>query len=199
MLDKIFNNIENYIYMYHTDTFIVIPVYPDSVQDSIGASFSQETPLLRSAPIYAYSNSGPRSVQFTFNLHRDMMLQVNHNTSNAVLGESDDYVDILIKYIQACVLPDYATSQKMVNPPIVAVRLGNDIFCKGVIVGSVGLTYGLPILANGKYATISISFSVNEIEPFDATTVMSAGSFRGMDSKIENKLSLAIDSYGIRT
>ena len=65
---------------------------------------------------------------------------------------SDDYVDVLIRYIEAAALPTYQAANKMVNPPIVAMRLGKDIFIKGVVNGSVGKTYKFPILRNGKYA-----------------------------------------------
>ena len=56
----------------------------------------------------------------------------------------------------------------MVDPPVVSVRLGDDIYCKGVINGAVGVSYEPPVLSNGKYAIINISFSIYEIDPYDA-------------------------------
>ena len=81
-----FKLIENYIYLYHTKTFIVIPVYPESISDTMGATFNQSTPLTRSAPIFSYSHSGPRTVRLDFTLHRDMMQEVNWGKSNAVVN-----------------------------------------------------------------------------------------------------------------
>ena len=188
---RIYNLIENYIYLYHTDTFIILPIYPDSVQDSMGAKFTPTTPLMRSAPIQSYNSSGPRTVQLTFSLHRDMMSQVNFQRSNVVLNIGDDYVDVLTRQIQGAVIPKYNASEKMVNPPIVALRLGDDIFIKGVISGDIGITYGLPIInINGKdkYAQVQISFTVTEIDPYDAELVMSQGSFRGLDTTLERRL-----------
>ena len=188
---RVYNLIENYIYMYHTDTFIILPIYPDSVQDSMGAKFTSTTPLMRSAPIQSYSSSGPRTVQVTFNLHRDMMSQVNYQRSNVVLDIGDDYVDVLVRQIQAAVVPKYNSSEKMVNPPMVAMRLGDDIFIKGVISGDVGITRQLPIISiNGKdkYAQVSVSFQVTEVDPYDAELVMQMGSFRGLDTTLERRL-----------
>ena len=64
----------------------------------------------------------------------------------------------------------------------------NDIFIKGVINGTVGVTYNYPILKNGKYASVSISFAVSEIDPYDATDVMQTGSFRGLSTSLERRI-----------
>ena len=73
----------------------------------------------------------------------------------------------------------------MVDPPMVAVRFGNDVFIKGVVDGSVSVTYNLPLLDNNKYADVMVSFTVKEVEPYDAQTVLTAGSFRGIDTTLE--------------
>ena len=82
-------------------------------------------------------------------------------------------------------MPSYGSSEKMVNPPMVAVRFGNDIFIKGVVDGGVSITYSTPILVGEKYAHVQISFTVKEVDPFDATSVMQSGSFRGIDTTLE--------------
>ena len=194
-IEKFSQMIDNYIYLYHVSnqsgkegTVIVLPSYADSVTDTLAVNYNTETPLARSAPIYSYQSSGPRTVQVSFSLHRDMMKQINFQTSNASVTLDEDYVDLFIKYIQAAALPAYSTASKMVNPPVVALRLGNDIFIKGVINGSVGITYNYPILSNGKYALVSVSFSITEIDPYDAKTVMTTGSFRGLSTSLERRI-----------
>ena len=182
---QIFRMIDNYIYLYHIDQFIVVPTFPDSLNDQIGVTYNSSTPMARSAPIYSYSHSGPRSLQINLDLHRDMMHQINYKVSNATIATGDDYVDTLIKLVQAAALPSYGASEKMVDPPMVAVRFGNDIFIKGVVTGSVGVTYQAPVLANEKYAHVSVSFTVEEVDPYDAQTVLAAGSFRGVDTTLE--------------
>lgn len=184
--------IDNYIYLYHTKTFIILPVYPESVQDSMGASFASTTILSRSAPIFSYQNSGPRVVQFNLRLHREMMSQINWGRSNADIKLGDDYVDLMIREIQSAVVPRYTNTSKMVDPPMVAVRFGSDIFCKGIVTGNIGITYDLPIItdANGndKYSLVMISFSVTETDPYDAQSVALAGSYRGLDPSLERNL-----------
>lgn len=175
---KYYNFIDNYLYLYHTKTLVILPQYPEHVQDHMQVNFQSETPLSRSAPIYSFSNSGPRSVQVSFQFHRELMSQINTGTYDT------DYMDYVIRQIQSAAVPAYSLSDKMVDPPVVAMRLGNSIFIKGVITGGVGLTYDPPILADGKYAICDISFSISEIDPYSASIVSQVGSYRGNDLNI---------------
>ena len=183
-----YNMIENYIYMYHVQQFIVIPTYPESLTDTLSVEFASSTPMSRSAPIYSYSKSGPRQITIKLDLHRDLMTQVNKDVSNIPVSPGDDYVDTLIKQIQAAALPAYKASEKLVDPPMVAVRFGNEIFIKGIVSGGVSVTYALPILENDKYAHVSVSFTVEEVDPYSAQQVLQAGSFRGLDTTLERNL-----------
>lgn len=189
-----FSMIENYVYLYHTDTLIALPVYPESITDTMSIRFSETTPLSRSAPIYSYSSSGPRTFQVQLPLHRDLMNQVNIKTESFIYKNigvdiyKDDYVEILVKQLQSAALPSYAASEKMVNPPIVAVRFGNSLFCKGVITDGVTVEHSGPILPNNKYAMQTVSFTVSEIDPYDAEYVALVGGFRGLNTTLERNL-----------
>lgn len=187
---KIFSMIDNYVYLYHTDTLIAIPTYPESVSDAMSVQYSQTAPLSRSAPIFSYVNSGPRSFAVTLQLHRDLMNDINVASSNLKIDnlEDEDYIDKMIKQLNAAVLPRYATAEKMVNPPMVAVRFGDDIFCKGVLTGGLTTTYSGPILRTNKYALVTIDFSISEVDPFDADTVMNVGHFRGISTTLERRI-----------
>lgn len=191
--------IDNYIYMYHTQTLVILPTYPESITDSMAVGFQDTSILARSAPIYSYSGSGPRSLDISLHLHRDMMNDVNvasskfysrfkdpNDRSKNLLEE--DYVDLLVRQLQAMALPKYAVSEKMVDPPVVALRLGDEIFCKGVVIGAVSVQYSGPILRTNKYAEATISFTLHEIDPYDADTVMTNGSFRGLNLDLERNL-----------
>lgn len=188
--NKVFNMIDNYIYLYHTDTLIAIPTFPESISDSMSVSFSPATMLSRSAPIQSYTGSGPRSFGVVLKLHRDMMNEVNVEASNLKVDNlaEDDYVDILINQLQGSVLPRYASAEKMVDPPIIAVRFGEDIFCKGVVTGALQTTFSGPILRTNKYAEVEVSFTINEIDPYDADAAMSQGTFRGLNSDLERRI-----------
>ena len=181
--------IDNYIYLYHTDTLILVPEYSaDSINDTMNVEYASTTPLSRSAPVYSYSHSGPRSLQVSFKLHRDMMSQINLKNTKTKVNAGEDYVDRMIKEVQAAALPAYAVSQKMVNPPVVALRLSNEIFIKGVVSGGVSVSYERPILTNGKYACVSIGFSIQEIDPYDAQDAIKYGSFRGLSTTLERRI-----------
>ncbi len=179
----------NYIYMYHTDEVIFLPTYPESITDTLQSNFQQTTALSRSAPVFSYSNSGPRSMTFQFELHRDLLDSVNANgLSNATLEVGEDYVNALIRKIQAIALPRYVEASKSVIPPMVAIRIGagEDIFIKGVVIGGVTVAYAPPMLSNGQYALVTIGFTVYEVDPYDADTVMELGSFRGISRAFRN-------------
>lgn len=198
-IKKLLNMIDNYVYFYHTDTLIAIPIYPESIADTMSVSYSPTSPLSSTAPTFSFQNSGPRSFEVTLPLHRDLMTSINSTQSaftkkipqliTQKIGETGeledttnvDYVDILINQLQGAALPKFSSAEKMVNPPVIAVRFGNDIFCKGVVNGGVSVTYGVPILSDGRYANVTVSFNINEITPFDAETVMRVGGFRGYD------------------
>lgn len=188
MPNRTFLPIDNYIYLYHLDKFILIPVYPDQVADSMSATFTSTDLLSRSAPIFAYSYSGPRTVQIQLKLHREMMTVVNEGVSEIALLGTDDYVDTLIKHLQTMVVPKYSDTNRMVNPPLVALRIGNEIFIKGVVTQGVSITYELPLLQDLKYAVVNLSFTVSEILPFDASEIGELGSFRGMNKTLERRI-----------
>ena len=188
----IFSLIENYIYLYHTDTLVILPSCPDSISDSTSVSFAQTVPMSRTAPIYSYQNSGPRQVQFNLTLHRDMMSQINAQNSRINLDVGEDYIDNLIRQVQSIAYPRLNASERMVDPPMVAVKVGDDVFCKGIINGAVGVTYRLPIIRgeNGRdrYGVVDFSFTVNEVDPYDAETVATVGSYRGLSETLEKRI-----------
>ena len=172
--------ITNFIYLYHTDEWLLLPEYPDSIQDKMGSTFQMQNALSRTAPVFSYSNSGPREVQVQLHLHRDILDGVNIDGSNFELDEDEDYVDALVRKLQAIALPAYKVSNKAVVPPMVAIKFGNEIFIKGVVNGGVSIEYQKPILDNDKYANVVLNFNVYEIEPYDAESVGIEGSFRGI-------------------
>ena len=189
---------QNYIYISHLkgeisghydssgdntieDPYFILPTYPDTINDTLRSTFDQTSALSRSAPVYTYSNSGPREVQFTFKFHRDMMDEFNQGVSNYKLGEGEDYVEGLVRCLQAIAVPKYNLQNKLVEPPLVAVRISNDIFIKGIVNGGVSVNYEKPLLyPDGRYAVMVVSFTVSEIDPYDSTTIFKNGSFRGV-------------------
>lgn len=182
---KYLDLIENYIYIYHLGEggeFAVIPNYPDTINDNQGANFQSPTPLARTAPIYSFQSAGPRAVNFTFTFHRDHFDNVNTGVSNLKIDNlsNDDYIDTLIKKLQAVCVPNYNNTTKMINPPQAAIRIGNDFFIKGVVTSGVNVTWQPPILEGNKYARCTLGFTISEVDPYDADTIAKEGSFRGI-------------------
>lgn len=185
-----------YIYLYHTDECFIIPQYPDAISDSLDSNFASQNSLARTAPVFSYINSGPRQVQVSIKLHRDLMRQLNlngakihYNSPDGIITTpGDDYVDLLIKKLQAVALPKYNTSDKMVEPPMVAVQFGEDVFIKGVVNGGITVTYDRPVLSNNKYAQVSLSFNVQEVQAYDAESIQNFGTFRGLTSGLRKKM-----------
>lgn len=166
--------------------YAVLPQWPEEIADSIGSSFNSTNALSRSAPVFSYQYSGPREMQISIDLHRDMMDEANYFISNLPIEDKDDYVDALIKALQAVALPNYHGDTKEVEPPMVAIRFGDEIFIKGVVIGGVTVTYKKPLLNNNKYAQVSISFKVSEVDPMDAKSIAQVGSFRNISKSFKN-------------
>ena len=187
-----YNNIVNrilpdcYIYISHLDLpeeakYWQLPGYPENVTDQMNSSFMENSALGRSAPVFTFSNSGPRTINISLTFHRDMFDEM---PSNVIPRIGEDKAESFIHAIQAIAVPKYNLSNKAIEPPLVAIRLGKEVFIKGIVSGGVTVKYGKPILVDEKYAIIEISFTVSEVDPYDATTVFKNGSFRGLTATL---------------
>jgi hypothetical protein len=179
-----------YIYISHLDLpeeakYWQLPGYPDKVTDQMNSSFQENSALGRSAPVYTFSNSGPRTIQINLSFHRDMFDEM---PTNVALKDGEDKSESFIHALRAIAVPKYNLANKAIEPPLVAIRLGREVFIKGIVSGGVSVTYGKPILANEKYAIIDISFTVSEVDPYDASTVFKNGSFRGLTATLRSGL-----------
>lgn len=225
------SSIDNYIYIHHTNELIIIPTFPEQLMDNTTTNYTSTPIMGRSAPIYTYNGSGPRSIDISLKLHRDLMNSVN---TDIVMPEDledmykseyqrlqakirrQDYMELLIKSLQSMALPTYISASKMINPPLITIRIGDEVYCKGIVDGGVSVSYSGPILANsiydeetgeiqyeqdaygnftnkrligkGKYAIADIQFKVTEVDPFDADQVRLYGSMRGLNRTLERNL-----------
>lgn len=190
----------NYIYISHMEEdykYWRLPTEPDSINDQMSTTFQQTTALGRSAPIFTYSGSGPRNIQITLNLHRDMMDDINMDNMSPEFKEGEDYIDSLIRALQAISLPKYTEKNNIVEPPTVAVRFGDEIFIRGVVDSGVNVTYEKPILVNNKYAQVSVTFDVKEIDPYDAPTMFKNGSFRGLVATMKEGMGFSTEDMEV--
>ncbi len=184
----------NYIYISHLDQNFQawrLPCCPESITDSMESSFNSATALGRSAPVYTYSHSGPRTVVIDLAFRIDQFDDENMVNPYAPPAAPGEYqVDGFIRALQAISLPKYDMSNKAVEPPLVALRLSNEVFIKGVVTSPIQVTYGLPLIYGERYAFIKVSLTVTEVDPYDATAVFKNGSFRGLVSSLRSKMGL---------
>ena len=172
-----------YLYISHLDEgyqYWQLPGYSDEVTDSMESKFTPTNALGRTAPVYTFSNSGPRTVSIKLTFHRDMFEELNGEPAlRKNVADGEDQAEAFIHALQAIALPRYNLSNKAIEPPLVAIRLGREVFIKGVVSSGINVTYRKPILTNEKYAIIDVGFTVSEVDPYDSTTVFTNGSFRG--------------------
>lgn len=181
---------DSYLYISHLDEglkYWILPSIPDTISDSMQSNFTSATALGRTAPVFTFSNAGPRSVQVNLHFHRDMLENLNPHVET-LLGE--DSSDALIRALQAIAVPKYNLSNRAIEPPVVAVRFGQEIFIKGVVTSGITVTYGKPILVNDKFADITIGFTISEVDPYDASSVFKNGSFRGLVQSMKKGFNL---------
>lgn len=176
---------ENYIYISHLEEkghWWWLPCCPEVINDSMSSTFSSSTALGRSAPVWTYSSSGPRTVQIALHLHRDMMdlVNVGNTSASSFATNKEDHVDSLIRALQSISVPKYTLTDKAIEPPLVSLRLSNEVFIKGIVNGDIGLEYQLPIISGNRYAQVRLSITITEVDPYDASTVFKNGSFRGL-------------------
>jgi hypothetical protein len=120
------------------------PCYPESYTDNHSVSVNAQNILGRSEPFQIYSNTGPRTVNVSFKMHREM----NHITP----------IDTLVAAIQSAIYPREEGSL----PPRVKLTLGNNCYIEGLIPSGVDVTWSEVINKNSQYNMVDLSFSVVE-------------------------------------
>jgi hypothetical protein len=189
----------NCIYISHLDKdyqYWILPSTPQTITDTMTSTFQETNALGRSAPVLTYSNSGPRRVQITLKFRIDDFEEKNFNNKSIKKGccrpEVGEYAhDGFLRALQSISLPKYDMSNKAIEPPLVALRLANEVFIKGVVSSDIGITYGLPIIFGNRYSVVEVSFTITEVDPYDSEAVFKNGSFRGVVKTLADGMGLA--------
>ena len=127
-----------------------IPCFPESVNDSTSATWSQEmTTYQHYEPQNTYNKSGPRVVTCTFKIHRAMW------DGNQDSGKSEE----LVAYMQSACYPNYDTQAS--EPPRVTLIIGKSIRIVGILT-NMETTYSGPIGPDNKYDCVDINISITE-------------------------------------
>ena len=127
-----------------------IPCFPESVNDSTSATWSQEmTTYQHYEPQNTYNKSGPRVVNCSFKIHRAMW------DGNQDSGKSEE----LVAYMQSACYPNYDTQAS--EPPRVTLIIGKSVRIVGILT-SMETVYSGPIGPDNKYDCVDISISITE-------------------------------------
>lgn len=160
-----------------SEYLLELPIYPDNVTESISSNWETQNVLGRSAALSAYANTSLKSVNFSLDLHRDLMTgSFSHNT-NTLLGVSASglrnqaaglqkqtsrgpfatrtWYTNANKMLQICCYPQYTSSGLI--PPTTYFVFGQMIL-KGYVT-SYSTTWKKPIL-NTFYGWNSVNISM---------------------------------------
>jgi LysM repeat protein len=121
----------------------VFPCFPETYSDTHSANFTNQTPMGRSEPFQIYQNSGPRTVNVSFRMDREM----THTT---------DIGDIVGIVQSAC----YPLGNEATIVPRVTLVIGNNCSITGVI-PSVSTNWSDTIIED-LYMVVTLDFSVVE-------------------------------------
>jgi hypothetical protein len=185
----------NVLYISHLDEghrYWILPVSPATITDTMTTTFQETNALGRSAPVLTYSNSGPRTVQISLKFRIDEFDDKNRNNPTVTEIPGEYLYDDFIRALQSIALPKYDISNKAVEPPLVALRLANEVFIKGVINSNIGIIYSLPIIYGNRYSVVEVTFTITEVDPYDAATVFKEGSFRGVVRTLRDGMGLSV-------
>ncbi len=142
---------------------LYMPCYPEGVKDSTKISYSASNSLGRSEPYQAYENSGPRSIPFTFKMHREMIGNITE-------------IEKIVRYIESAAYPKYGADVATIRT---TVKVGNSIYISGIMVDQ-STDWEGPIGEDDKYNVVTVSFTIIETtgNPKTASDIRSMGGYR---------------------
>jgi hypothetical protein len=123
---------------------------PDDITEAHTANFEQIDIKSRSNPLQAYSGSGARTTDLSFDIHEDDL--------RVSIGANADIIQF-VGQVKALTYPRYQGG--VVIPPRVFIKIG-DFFRMKAFCGSVNVTWKKPI-RNNRYICASLQMSFTEI------------------------------------
>jgi hypothetical protein len=171
----------SYLYIYHLKKEWYLPVLPQSISNSLPISFSPTTIPLSSAPLQTFSSAGPRSVSISLKMHRKMF-ELEDPKKGA------ERMEELINDISALALPKYTNASKLVVPPTVLYRAGNEVCIRGIVSGNVTISNSGAWQRDGKLSEIDIQFTIIEVEAFSADYAQNHGVLRSIPTDLTHSV-----------
>jgi hypothetical protein len=137
------------------------PCYPESFSDTRQSNVTSQNPLGRSEPFQIYQNSGPRVVNVSFKMHREMC-------------SDTEYVAQLVAAVQSATYP---TGLDTIIPKVILV-IGKSCYIEGIIEGSVSVDWSETINKKNQYNVVTLGFSVTECTGVPKTSGEIRSSYR---------------------
>lgn len=150
------------LYSSLSDSSMDIPCYPEELNDSRKANYTELGDLLyQYEPWMLYQDSGPREVSYKFHFHRDMW------NGNHLLGGANK----LIRFCQANCYPRYNGSSVITST--VTLYINGSIAINGILT-NVSVDWDGPLGQDGWYLECTMTLSITEIarKPLNYDTVM---------------------------
>lgn len=139
------------LYSSISDYAVSIPTYPETVQDSRSANYTQMPDLLyQYEPWQLYQSSGPRSATYEFHLHRDMWTG----------DHTDGLANALIRFCEAQCYPKYNGSA--VHTPTVTLYVSGSPLITGVMT-QVDVDWQGPLGHDAWYLEFTLRLSITEV------------------------------------
>lgn len=141
------------LYSSITDTSIDFPVYPSGIRDGVSANYETMPDIIyQYEPWQVYKDSGPRTVTYEFNMHRDMW-SGDHR---------DGRCNELIRFCKANCYPRYMGAA--VQAPIVTLYISGKPHISGVMTSVEDSWDGDgPIGLDGFYLHVDLSITITEV------------------------------------
>lgn len=182
--------VESYIYIYHINKQFFLPVVPDSFTNSLPINFSSTPIPMSSAPLQTFSSAGPRSLAVTLKLNRALFemdnadeWQWDKTTRENHFKERSEKMEQLINALSALSLPTYSNSTKLVVPPSILYRAGEEVCISGIVSGNVTISTS-GVWVHGKLSNVDISFTITEVLPFSAEYTAKNGMYRSISTDL---------------
>lgn len=144
---------------------VEIPAYPEELQDGYIGNYTAMPDLIyQYEPWLIYTGSGPRSLTFNFDLHRDMWSG----------DHSDGSLNNLVRFLEASCYPKYTGSA--VYSDTVYFYFKGKLLISGKMM-EVAPKWDGPILKDGFYAMCHLAFTIKEqsTRTLDYSTVRNMG------------------------
>lgn len=141
------------------------PVYPEELTDGVKANYTTMPDMLyQYEPWQLYQSSGPRSIPFTFHMHRDMWTG----------DHRDGKCNQLIRFCEANCYPEYNGSA--VNTSTVTLYVKGKALISGILTEAVPEWSG-PIGLDGFYLDCTLKITITEVstEPLNFRSVLNKG------------------------